>query len=84
MSQKRILYVEDDPLVAFPIEMMLTEAGYGVVTVSTAAGALVELEHGRLIDLPLTDIRLPNNMDGWAVARRARELQPDLPVKNLF
>ena len=80
MSQQRILYVEDDALVAFPVEMMLAESGYEVVAVSTAAAAITELQSGREWDLLLTDIRLPNEMDGWAIARRARELFPDLPV----
>ncbi len=32
------------------------------------------------IDVLLTDINLPGAMDGTALARRARELQPDLTV----
>ncbi|HEY8575239.1 MAG TPA: response regulator [Devosia sp.] len=74
------MYVEDDPLVAFPIEMMLAEAGYEVTTVSNGPGALLELQRGRPLDLLLTDIRLPGNVDGWAIANKARELMPDLPV----
>ena len=28
----------------------------------------------------ITDIRMPGGYDGWALARRARELRPGLPV----
>jgi CheY-like chemotaxis protein len=80
LTHQRILYVEDDPFVAFPIEMMLAEAGYDVVTVSSSANALMQLQYGAGLDLLLTDIRLPGSVDGWDVARRARELFPGLPV----
>jgi CheY-like chemotaxis protein len=32
------------------------------------------------VDVLFTDINLPGSMDGAALARRARELLPDLPV----
>jgi CheY-like chemotaxis protein len=32
------------------------------------------------VDVLFTDINLPGKMDGAALARRARELFPDLPV----
>lgn len=60
--------------------MTLAEEGYEVTTVSNGPGALLELQRGRALDLLLTDIRLPGNVDGWAIANRARELMPDLPV----
>jgi CheY-like chemotaxis protein len=80
VSPPRIIYVEDDPLVAFPIEMMLQEAGYVVQTFATGEAALAELRNGAKLDLLLTDVRLPGGLDGWAIAERARELLPDLPV----
>src|SRR5262249_24876796 len=32
------------------------------------------------VDILLTDINLPGGMDGTALARRMRELKPDLPI----
>ncbi|WP_162783406.1 response regulator [Devosia naphthalenivorans] len=81
MNLPRILYVEDNFLLALPVEIALEEAGYEVITVTSAEDALLHLEgNDRLPDLLLTDIRLPGGPDGWAIAQRARELLPLLPV----
>ena len=69
---RRILIVEDEPLVAFDNEHMLSEAGYEVVdTVDNLADATrVILEQE--LDLVLTDIKLSGDGDGMDVARAAR------------
>ena len=70
---RRIMIVEDEPLVAFDNEHGLTEAGYEVVaTVDSLADALEVLERERL-DLVLTDIGLNGEGDGHDVARAASE-----------
>jgi CheY-like chemotaxis protein len=69
---RRILIVEDEPLVAFDTEHLLNEAGYEVVgTVDTLADAtrLIQEEE---IDLILSDIKLSGEGDGMDVARRLR------------
>jgi DNA-binding response OmpR family regulator len=69
---RRILIVEDEPLVAFDNEHMLGEAGYDVVaTVGDVAGALAVIA-ARPLDLVLTDIALAGDGDGLEVARAAR------------
>jgi two-component system, response regulator PdtaR len=68
---RRILIVEDEPLVAFDNEYMLQDAGYQVVaTVDSYAGAAAVIE-GEEIDLVLTDITLAGEGDGLDVARAA-------------
>jgi DNA-binding response OmpR family regulator len=68
---KRIMIVEDEPLVAFDNENMLKDAGYAVVaTVDSYADAARVLE-GEQIDLVLTDITLAGEGDGLDVARAA-------------
>lgn len=70
---RRILVVEDEPLVAFDNEYLLKDAGYEVVaTVDTleAARAVIESED---LDLVLTDIKLNGDGDGTGVAQAARE-----------
>ena len=68
---RRIAIVEDEPLVAFDNEHMLTEAGYEVVaTVDNLADA-VRAIHEQEIDLVLTDIKLSGEGDGVDVARAA-------------
>lgn len=70
---RRILIVEDEPLVAFDSEHMLKEAGYVVVaTVDTLDGARAVIDREPL-DLVLTDISLNGEGDGTGVARAARE-----------
>ena len=69
---RRILIVEDEPLVAFDNEHGLTEAGYEVVaTVDCLADAAAVIAREPL-DLVLTDIALSGEGDGHDVARAAR------------
>ena len=68
---RRILIVEDEPLVAFDNEHLLTDAGYEVVaTVDSLAAARAVIE-AQPLDLVLTDIRLNGDGDGTGVARIA-------------
>ncbi|HYI64246.1 MAG TPA: response regulator [Allosphingosinicella sp.] len=68
---RRILIVEDEPLVAFDNENMLQDAGYEVVaTVDSFAAAASAIESEE-IDLVLTDISLSGDGDGIDVARVA-------------
>ena len=70
---RRILVVEDEPLVAFDNEHLLNEAGYEVVaTVDNMAAARAVIE-SEALDLVLTDISLAGEGDGTGVARIARE-----------
>jgi CheY-like chemotaxis protein len=70
---RRILVVEDEPLVAFDNEFSLGEAGYEVVaTVDNLAAARAVIESEEKIDLVMTDIRLNGEGDGTGVARIAR------------
>jgi len=84
---KRILIVEDEPLVAFDNETMVADAGYHVVaTVDEYADVVRVLdteaerlppsgdedEDPRGVDLILTDISLAGVKDGYAVAREAQ------------
>jgi len=82
---KRILIVEDEPLVAFDNETMVTNAGYTVVaTVDSVREALAALERElgaadeedanaseRGIDLVLTDITLTGQRSGIELAAEA-------------
>lgn len=80
MPSQRILLVEDEVLISFAFEAVLTDAGYDVLTAPDGPSALAELERDPArFDCLITDIRLPG-MDGWSVAKRVRELRPDLPV----
>ena len=68
---RRILIVEDEPLVAFDNEHLLGESGYEVVaTVDNLADA-VRVIGEEPIDLILSDIKLHGDGDGLDVARAA-------------
>lgn len=69
---KRILIVEDEPLIAFDTEHVLTEAGYVVVaTVDSVEGALEVIGSDKL-DLALVDLGLTDGGNGVEVAAAAR------------
>src|SRR5688572_3367072 len=68
---RRILIVEDEPLIAFDNEYLLGESGYEVVaTVDNLADA-VRVIGDEPIDLILSDIKLNGDGDGLDVARAA-------------
>ena len=70
---RRILVVEDEPLVAFDNEHLLKEAGYEVVATVDSLAAAREVIEREPLDLVLTDIRLNGDGDGTGVARLAGE-----------
>lgn len=74
-----VLFVEDELLISEWVAQALSEQGFAVRTVSNAADALRHLA-SMAVDVLFTDINLPGGMDGAALARRAREMRPHLPV----
>ncbi|CAL93064.1 sigma-54-dependent transcriptional regulator [Azoarcus olearius] len=73
-----VLVIEDDPNVRLGCEQALQLAGIAVDAVGSAEAGLAKLGAG-FPGIVVTDMRLPG-ADGLAVVRRARELDPDLPV----
>ena len=76
-----LLYVEDEVLIQAEAIASLEEAGFTLLVADTGEQALRLLARhsGELRGL-ITDIRLGDGPDGWAVARAARELVGNLPV----
>ena len=74
-----VLFVEDEYLISEWVAQSLSEQGFAVETVTNAADALRRLSSVQ-VDVLFTDINLPGGMDGAALARRAREMRPHLPV----
>ena len=70
---RRILVVEDEPLVAFDNEQLLKDAGYEVVATVDSLAAARKVIEAEPLDLVLTDLRLNGDGDGTGVARAARE-----------
>ncbi|MBV1688392.1 response regulator [Novosphingobium sp. G106] len=80
-DQVLLLLVEDEPLLRLASGDTLEEGGFAVAFACDGAQAIGALGNQ---DPPLagliTDIRLGSGPDGWEVARRAREINPLLPV----
>jgi signal transduction histidine kinase/PAS domain-containing protein len=75
-----ILIAEDDVGVRAVAVDLLTELGYRVLTAHDAASALTIVESGVAIDLLFTDVVMPGTLKSPELARRARELLPNLVV----
>jgi CheY-like chemotaxis protein len=76
-----VLYVEDEPFVRELGLVALQEAGFTVDAVNSGAAAVAAIDNRddgfRAI---VTDIDLRGELNGWDVARHAREKLPDIPV----
>lgn len=75
-----VLLVEDEILIAEMVRETLTEYGFAVHAVSSAAEALAYFSGNAPVDVVFTDINLPGDMDGAALAHKVRAMQPHLPV----
>ncbi len=76
-----ILFVDDEPLIFETVKETLEDGGFTVRPEHTADAALQALEEcgGQLAGL-ITDVNLGSKVTGWDIAKRARELRPDLPI----
>ncbi|QCG91127.1 response regulator [Azospirillum sp. TSH100] len=78
---RRLLLVEDDPVVGSMVAAALDEIGYAVLRAANAEEALGLLTDGDLrIDILFSDVVMPGPMNGVDLAHTARRLRPGLPV----
>jgi PAS domain S-box-containing protein len=75
-----VLIIDDEASVRFLIEEVLTELGYVVLSAADGAAGLKILRENRGIELLITDVGLPNGMNGRQVADYARIAQPELKI----
>ena len=81
-NQLVVLIVEDDQLVQSLVEESLADGGFETVTASSGENAveLLGAAEGKCRAL-VTDINLGSGkIDGWDVARHAREIDASFPV----
>ena len=74
----RIVVVDDERDLAVMLARMLQSQGHEVQVCTRGAEALALVER-EPFDVLLTDVSMPD-MDGWEVARRVKEIRPELPV----
>lgn len=79
-GHETILVVEDDADLRETVVLTLTQLGYRVLQAANAAAALRILTGDEPIDLLFTDVMMPGGMLGPTLAKRARELRPDIEV----
>ena len=77
--QQRVLVVDDDEAVREVTVAVLQDVGYSVVQTADGTVALELVASNDDIDLLVADFAMPG-MNGAELARRARILQPGLPV----
>ena len=76
-----ILIVEDDPLLQGMVEDALVEGGFAVATVGSGEEAITLLKAPtQTYRAVVTDINLRSTIDGWDIARVAREIDPAFPI----
>ena len=80
-DRKLVVLVEDEFIIRDLIQTSLEDADFDVAPAGHGGEAiqLLDGDQQRVAAL-LTDVRLGEGPDGWAVARYARKLKPDLPV----
>ena len=76
-----VLVVDDEPDARDLVTAVLVNCGAQVRTASTVDDAIARL-HERRPDVVISDIGLPNE-DGYALIRRVREIDPDVPAAAL-
>jgi PAS domain S-box-containing protein len=77
---EKVLLVEDNPEVQETAGMLLDQLGYRVFRAQSAAAALQLLQSGEAVDLVFSDIIMPGELDGMALARQVKEEYPDVAV----
>jgi signal transduction histidine kinase/CheY-like chemotaxis protein/PAS domain-containing protein len=79
-DSRAVLIVDDEPTVRMLVAEVLTEMGHAPMEAGDGAAALRILQSGARIDLLITDVGLPGQMNGRQVADAALALLPDLRV----
>jgi DNA-binding NtrC family response regulator len=80
MGQSQLLLVDDNQILLDVLAKTLQAEGYPVQSAISGDVALVLLQQRIPFRLLITDVVLPGLLDGFALARRAREFCPGIPV----
>jgi len=76
-----ILVIEDDQEIQTLVEDALSDAGFEPAIAPSGEEAVTLLKGMKSTYRALvTDIQSPGRIDGWEVARRAREIDPEFPI----
>ena len=76
----KLILLEDDQLISMCTGEALAEAGFEVLTATGGEQALGLLTNSPGCILMMVDVRVDDGLDGWEVARRARQAHPDMAI----
>jgi CheY-like chemotaxis protein len=80
VGAQTILVVEDEFLIRFMLADSLRDLGYHVLEAADGEEGLDILHSGQVVDLMVTDVRMPGGVDGMELTRRSKALAPGRPV----
>lgn len=81
MEDLFILVIEDDPEIQTIIDEALRDGGFEPAIAASGEEAVTLLKGGKTNYRALvTDINILGRIEGWEVAKQAREIDPDFPV----
>jgi DNA-binding NtrC family response regulator len=75
-----ILVVDDDVLIRLSIAAYLRECGFVVIEAGDVTEAITIIEAEKDIDLVFSDIQMPGDRDGFALARWLKAHRPAMKV----
>ena len=76
----KVLVVEDEMLIRLHVADTFRDSGFAVLEAADGASALRMLEKDESIAAVFTDVTLPGELDGFALARWVRSQRPGVPV----
>lgn len=78
-NRAEVLVVEDEQAVAHILKRILEDSGYTVTTAASGDEALEEFKSAGRFDVLVTDIVMPGTLQGPALAKAIRLIDPDIP-----
>jgi PAS domain S-box-containing protein len=79
-TARAVLLVDDEDIARQAAAERLRELGYRVLEAADGPAALHLLDGGVRVDMLVTDVGLPNGMNGRQVAEAVRERRPGIPL----
>jgi CheY-like chemotaxis protein len=79
-KSKTVLLVEDEVLIRIPVAESLRDIGYEVIEAGNADEAIIIVNSGIHVDLVISDVQMPGQMDGRALVKYLTLERPDIPI----
>ena len=79
--KETVLLVDDEPTVRSALADLISGLGYRCIAAANAVDAMQIIEANLFkLDLLVTDIKMPGELDGLGLAIKVREQQPDVAI----